>query len=216
MAVRCFRPSEVRLTSTQTLSAAPAVRDSRQVYQGSVRPPPAPAETTQVVLVIDVPSGIPQLISRAEELVNEFGWTVTRSVPGLRARRAVVVAAGAALEPRAPYPRDLLTIDLANRDVWIDGEVVHLTYREFELLCHLAVRPGRVVSRGDLMRDVWREESVGGSDVSWRTVDTHVRRLRVKLGRYQRVLTTVRGQGYRFERRSDVHFVGTVERMRPA
>ena len=72
------------------------------------------------------------------------------------------------------------------------------TYREFELLCYLAALPRRPVSRAELMREVWHDRAPGG-DVSVRTVDTHVRRLRAKLGPYARVLTTIRGRGYRFD-----------------
>jgi two-component system OmpR family response regulator len=183
--------------------------------------PAAPTATTQVVLVIDVPSGMTELVSRAEQLVNEFGRTTTRTVPGVRARKAVVVA-GHTSRPVAasPYPSDALTIDRVNRDVWVDGEPVHLTFREFELLSHLAMKPGRAVSRESLMRDVWRDgassSSRGSPAASSRTVDTHIRRLRVKLGHYERLLTTMRGQGYRFESHPDVHFVGAVQRPRPA
>ena len=198
---------------TETLLAAPSVRDSRRVYQGSTQAAGAPAETTQVVLVIDVPSGMTQLICRAEQLANDIGWTVTRTVPGLRVRKAVVVTATATRDPVTPYSLDGVTIDHVNRDVRIDGAAVHLTYREFELLRHLAMRQGRAVSREDLMRDVWQAPADGSSAVSWRTVDTHVGRLRVKLGSYQRILTTVRGQGYRFERHPDVHVIGA---LRPA
>ena len=90
-----------------------------------------------------------------------------------------------------------LTIDRFNREVRINGERVRFTYREFELLCYLAALPGRPVSRAELVREVWHDRAPGG-EVSLRTVDTHVRRLRAKLGPHARVLTTIRGRGYRF------------------
>ena len=130
------------------------------------------------------------------QLADEFGRLIAHSVPGVRARKAVVSAA----PPRtatAVRP-DGLTIDRFNREVRIDGDRIRLTYREFELLCYLAARPSRPVSRVELMRDVWFDRPRGG-DVSLRTVDTHVRRLRAKLGAYARVLTTIRGRGYRFD-----------------
>jgi DNA-binding response OmpR family regulator len=99
-----------------------------------------------------------------------------------------------------------LTIDRFHREVRIDGARLRLTYREFELLCFLAARPRRPVSRSDLIREVWQDRAPGG-DVSLRTVDTHVRRLRVKLGGYARVLTTIRGRGYRFDPGPDVRYV---------
>jgi DNA-binding winged helix-turn-helix (wHTH) protein len=207
----------VRITATQTLSATPDVGHSHRVYQGSMRPPVAPGGTTQVMLVVDVRSGAAELISRTEELVNDLGRTITWSVPGARVRKALVVVGGPSDPPAAPHPRDVLTIDHATRCVWVDGEPVRFAFREFELLCHLSARPGRAVSRGELMRDVWRDAPrVGAPDTSWRTVDTHVRRLRIKLGRYERILTTVRGFGYRFEARSDVRIVGGPDRVRPA
>ena len=78
---------------------------------------------------------------------------------------------------------------------------------EFELLHYLAWRPGSVVSREELVREAWRDAAPSATSVSVRTVDTHVRRLRVELGRYQAVLTSVRGRGYRFERRPDVRVI---------
>ncbi|MDT5149027.1 MAG: hypothetical protein QOI01_760 [Mycobacterium sp.] len=72
----------------------------------------------------------------------------------------------------SPYRRDALTIDRVYRDVWVDGEPVHLTFREFELLSHLAVMPGRAVSRENLLRDVWRDGATGSPRASSRTVST--------------------------------------------
>jgi two-component system phosphate regulon response regulator PhoB len=69
-----------------------------------------------------------------------------------------------------------------------------LTATEFKLLTTLAERRGRVQSRDQLLRDVWGYESM----IDTRTVDTHMRRLREKLGPGARHLDTVRGVGYRF------------------
>jgi DNA-binding response OmpR family regulator len=148
-----------------------------------------------VVLVLDVPVDWAELPSRTAQLVDEFGRMIARSVPGVRARKAVVAAGPMRV---AAVASDGLTIDRFNREVRIDGERLRLTYREFELLCHLAAQPGRPVSRAELMREVWHDRAPGGA-VSLRTVDTHVRRLRAKLGSYARVLTTIRGRGYRFD-----------------
>ena len=74
------------------------------------------------------------------------------------------------------------------------GRPVELSYREFELLAFLAEHPGRVFSRRQLVSSVWEGAAVGA-----RTVDVHVRRLRMKLGRHADRITTVRNVGYRFE-----------------
>jgi DNA-binding response OmpR family regulator len=123
---------------------------------------------------------------------------------------SVVSAKGPEL--RSSPPRRGLAIDRATRDIRLDGRRIRLTYREFELLIYLASRPGRAVSRAELMREVWRIPASSSADISDRTVDTHIRRLRVKLGDYRRTLPTVRGHGYRFDAGPDVHVATSLAR----
>jgi len=87
-----------------------------------------------------------------------------------------------------------LLIDPARHLVNWRGKAIELTATEFKLLTTLAERRGRVQSREQLLRDVWDYKSV----VDTRTVDTHMRRLRTKLGPAARFLDTVHGVGYRF------------------
>ncbi|MFT4626853.1 MAG: two-component system phosphate regulon response regulator PhoB [Myxococcota bacterium] len=87
-----------------------------------------------------------------------------------------------------------LAIDQAGHRVFVDGAEVSLTATEFKLLHALAAHPGQVQSRGNLLQDVWDMPP----DLNTRTVDTHVKRLREKLGAAARHLETVRGVGYRF------------------
>jgi len=87
-----------------------------------------------------------------------------------------------------------LTIDVPAHRVEVKGKVVDLTATEFKLLTVLAQRRGRVQSRDQLLQDVWEYDSV----IDTRTVDTHMRRLREKLGSAAHYLDTVRGVGYRF------------------
>jgi len=87
-----------------------------------------------------------------------------------------------------------LIIDLPRHEVRIAGKRVELTATEFKLLTVLAQRRGRVQSRDQLLRDVWEYDSL----IDTRTVDTHMRRVREKLGKAARHLETVRGVGYRF------------------
>jgi two-component system, OmpR family, phosphate regulon response regulator PhoB len=86
-----------------------------------------------------------------------------------------------------------ITIDPARHQVAIAGKRVDLTALEFKLLRTLMQRRGRVQERDRLLNDVWGYESV----IDTRTVDTHVRRLREKLGKAGDVIETVRGFGYR-------------------
>lgn len=87
-----------------------------------------------------------------------------------------------------------LVIDIPRHEVEVDGQLVQLTATEFKLLLALVERRGRVQSRDTLLRDVWDYDAA----IDTRTVDTHVRRLRDKLGSASRFLDTVRGVGYRF------------------
>jgi len=87
-----------------------------------------------------------------------------------------------------------LVIDSPRHLVTWKGKSIDLTATEFKLLSVLAQRRGRVQSRDQLLRDVWEYNSL----VDTRTVDTHMRRLREKLGPASKFLDTVRGVGYRF------------------
>ena len=87
-----------------------------------------------------------------------------------------------------------IAIDLEQHEARIDGKPVHLTLTEFRLLADLVRNRGRVRTREALMTEVWGYDSRAMS----RTVDTHVRRLRYKLGDAAAWLDTVRGVGYRF------------------
>jgi two-component system phosphate regulon response regulator PhoB len=87
-----------------------------------------------------------------------------------------------------------LVVDLAKHNVSFKNKPCELTATEFKLLATLLERRGRVQSRDMLLHDVWGYES----DMDSRTVDTHVRRLREKLGKAGDLVETVRGVGYRF------------------
>jgi two-component system phosphate regulon response regulator PhoB len=110
----------------------------------------------------------------------------------LRIRKLLSRGRGEAPEPQYRFG-DLL-IDPARPLVSWRGKPVELTATEFKLLCVLAQRRGRVQSRDQLLRDVWEYNSL----IDTRTVDTHMRRLREKLGPAAKCLDTVRGVGYRF------------------
>jgi DNA-binding response OmpR family regulator len=86
-----------------------------------------------------------------------------------------------------------IVIDPAKHEVSVDGKRVALTSLEFKLLRTLMQRRGRVQTRDRLLNDVWGYESV----IDTRTVDTHVRRLRKKLGKAADTIESVRGFGYR-------------------
>jgi len=92
-----------------------------------------------------------------------------------------------------------IRIDTGGFQVWVGNEEVRLTALEFRLLTTLLERKGRVQTRDVLLSDVWGIDA----DITTRTVDTHVKRLREKLGSAGRYIETVRGVGYRFASRPD-------------
>lgn len=85
-------------------------------------------------------------------------------------------------------------IDRSAFEVRLDGEKLELTGIEFKLLVMLVDKRGHALSRNVLLRDVWGYRNV----IDSRTVDTHMRRLRAKLGKHADRIETVRGEGYRF------------------
>jgi two-component system phosphate regulon response regulator PhoB len=92
-----------------------------------------------------------------------------------------------------------LKIDVDSHEVFVNDDRVSLTALEFKLLRQLVDRRGRVQSRDQLLSDVWGYSS----DVTTRTVDTHIKRLREKLGDMGKYVQTIRGVGYKFTRTPD-------------
>ncbi len=92
-------------------------------------------------------------------------------------------------------------IDLARREVQLDGEVLNLTFKEFELLNYLVENGTRTVSREELLESLWKNAE---EIPNVRTIDVHIRRLRSKLSRLANTVRTVRGQGYRFYEHPEV------------
>ena len=97
------------------------------------------------------------------------------------------------------YTFEGLTLNYEAHQAYVDRNEIALTALEFRLLKHLIDRKGRVQTRDQLLEDVWGYSS----DVTTRTVDTHIKRLREKLGSVGEHIQTIRGVGYRFSRHSE-------------
>ncbi|MBP3434804.1 MAG: response regulator transcription factor [Clostridia bacterium] len=89
----------------------------------------------------------------------------------------------------------LLQVDRLAREVTVGGASVPLTYTEFELLEYLMTNKGLALSRDRILDNVWRYDYDGDA----RTVDTHIKKLRSKLGEAGEMIKTIRGIGYKFE-----------------
>jgi two-component system, OmpR family, phosphate regulon response regulator PhoB len=111
----------------------------------------------------------------------------------LRLKAVLRRAGGARPLERPPESVGPIRVDVDAHRAYVDGEEIQLTPLEFKLLTTLMARLGRVQSREQLLEDVWEMSA----EVETRTVDTHVKRLREKLGSGRDLLETVRGIGYR-------------------
>ncbi|MBM2619963.1 winged helix-turn-helix transcriptional regulator [Actinoplanes sp. LDG1-06] len=157
-----------------------------------VRRPSEPALTVTVAIPLNGEAISPQahkLIEAVRELVEVSQGTV-------HVEPAVAPAPELEAGPEVAGPEvRLLT---GTRQVIVDGEPLPLTRLEFDLLLFLAERPRRVFTRAQLLTGVWGYDHTGE-----RTVDVHVRRLRLKLGGAVPLITTVYGVGYRLS--DDAH-----------
>ena len=151
---------------------------------------------------------IPVLIltARADEVDTVVGPRRRRrrlrhqAVPAGRAAGPGAGAAAAQPRRRRPTSDELVRIDPEGRRAWFKDEELQLTAKEFDLLRVLVREQGKVVSREQLMREIWETAWFG----STKTLDMHISVLRRKLGddaAQPRYIATVRGVGFRFERR---------------
>lgn len=159
-------------------------------------------------------------------VVNEIKRLVAQLAPGAETYAAVALApegtggrdvdvvrlalgdpaaAHAHRKPQANEDRAAsgVVLDLSRKRVLLDSVPANLTFREFELLQFLVLREGRTVGRDEIIETLWADAD-DEEIPSARTIDVHVRRLRVKLAHYQDIVRTVRGTGYRFDRHADV------------
>jgi two-component system phosphate regulon response regulator PhoB len=160
------------------------------------------SERTRTVPVI-------MLTARGDELDRVVGFEVGAddyvtkpfSVRELMLRvRAILRRLGGPTEEAQRLQNGELEIDVSSHRVWVRGEEVRLTALEFRLLSTMLSRAGRVQTRDTLLSDVWGMHA----GLTTRTVDTHVTRLRKKLGEVGNYIETLRGVGYRFRDLEDI------------
>ena len=141
------------------------------------------------------------LTSKADEVDRLLGFELgaTDYVTKPFSPREVVLRVKAILNREGRSPSDYkvqtgnIQVDVLRHTVHVAGKAVHLTAVEFKLLTKLMESPGRVLERDHLLNCVWGYEG----SVDTRTVDTHIRRLRGKLGSSSGMIESVRGFGYR-------------------
>jgi DNA-binding response OmpR family regulator len=142
------------------------------------------------------------LSARVEEYDRLFGFEVGVDdyVTKPFSPKEVMARISAVLKRVSPQKNptivsDGLEIDMAGRNVFVDGEKVNMTPKEYELLFYLVENAGVAISREKLLSAVWGYDFYGDD----RTVDTHVKMLRSSLGPYRDKVVTLRGLGYKIE-----------------
>lgn len=149
----------------------------------------------------DIP--VIMLTARSAEIDRVVGFEVGADdyVPKPFSTRELALRIRAVLRRSRPRERSQhelqvgsLRVDIAGHQTWVDGEERILTALEFRLLTTLLQRRGRAQSREALLDEVWGSSTT----VTTRTVDTHVKRLRQKLGSVGDYIQTIRGVGYKF------------------
>jgi two-component system phosphate regulon response regulator PhoB len=143
------------------------------------------------------------LTARGEEIDRVLGFELGADDYVVKpfSVRELMLRVEAILRRRQPAPASdgmiefgSLRIDRGAHRVWVEGREIELTALEFKLLVMLCERRNRVQTRAGLLDEVWGIQA----DVTTRTVDTHVKRLREKMGPAASYIETVRGVGYRF------------------
>ena len=145
---------------------------------------------------------IVMLSARVEEYDRLFGFEVGVDDYVVKpfSPKEVMARITAILKRTKPENKSLivsdgLQIDVAGRNVFVDGEKVNMTPKEYELLFFLAKNNGIAITREQLLSKVWGYDFYGDD----RTVDTHIKMLRSSLGKYREKIVTLRGLGYKIE-----------------
>lgn len=183
-------PRELRLD--EAARAGAYVVDCRDITQGGLRTVIEHGSDQGVTLLVLVPAEMLDRIT-VDLAVDDFAvLPIEGAELARRVERALWKRHG--VDAENVVSCGPLTIDLSNYRVAIDGEVVILTFKEYELLRFLAMNPGQVFTREQLLNRVWGYDYFGGA----RTVDVHIRRIRAKIETRGRVfIETVRNVGYR-------------------
>ena len=145
---------------------------------------------------------IVMLTARAEEQDELFGFElgVDEYITKPFSPKILVARVEAILKRSIPETKELknydgIVIDNEGRTVTVDGKLVELSFREYELLKYLLENENIALSRDKILNIVWNYDYYGDS----RTIDSHIKKIRHKLGKKGKHIQTIRGIGYKFE-----------------
>jgi len=142
------------------------------------------------------------LTARGEEQDELFGFElgVDEYIPKPFSPKILVARVEAILKRASKYEKEIknyggIEIDKEGRTVSVDGKQIDLSLREYELLVYLVDNQSIALSRDKILNNVWNYDYYGDS----RTIDSHIKKIRHKLGKRGKYIETIRGIGYKFE-----------------
>lgn len=142
------------------------------------------------------------LTARGEEQDELFGFElgVDEYIPKPFSPKILVARVEAILKRASKYEKEIknyggIEIDKEGRTVSVDGKPIDLSLREYELLVYLVDNQSIALSRDKILNNVWNYDYYGDS----RTIDSHIKKIRHKLGKKGKYIETIRGIGYKFE-----------------
>ena len=195
------------VTNPNTIAPVPTETEARgfALYLG-VDEATALANGTSL---IEIANALKQTFAELVPSAANQTYTAVALAPKGAGGKSVDVVRTALRDPRAidqlRAPEDetpSITVDLLRKRVYKNGINVEFTNKEFLLLAYLIENEGQVISRAQLV--VVTATSADADEVTERTIDVHVRRLRAKIEGYEDVIRAVRGRGYTFEQHPDV------------
>lgn len=156
----------------------------------------------EIRAISDLPVIMLTARSSEEDELNGFGLGADEYISKPFSNKILVARVGALLRRSGEgggenLETEGIVVDKIAHQVFVDGKEVELSFKEFELLCYFMENRGIALSRERILNNVWNYDYYGDA----RTIDTHVKKLRSKLGDRGDCIMTVRGLGYKFEAR---------------
>ena len=205
-ATPAFAPATTPAKPKRNLTAVPAETEARgfALYLGIDEATAKAAGTSLTQIAAALKQTFAELVPQAAEQTYAAVALAPKSAKG----RSIDIVRAALQDPRAladltaTNEEPALTVDLARKRIYLNGQVADATNKEFELLAYLIENQNRFVTREELVEAIWNGNQEDAP--TERTIDVHVRRLRSKIVGYEDIIRTIRGVGYQYNSHPDV------------